>query len=203
MALVALGTGSAIAGRSGEGPLAGLDSGTPPRAPAAIDPATATALNAGRRPDDPVDQVGEVDYAKAIRVGALPSGGAVYAVPSKRGKLCVLAQLDGGQVQSCSEALTRDAPITNLVVRTKRLEGPLIFGVAIDGVVAVIFDLEGVPERVAVSDHVYAMQGPPQSHGGVSNVVAEFADGTHVAVGTQVPRAPTGSARRVLDPDHG
>jgi hypothetical protein len=160
------------------GPLSGIGAADHPPRPSDIlsGGATADLRQADLSPHDPVDQIGTRLANEARLLGALPDGSKVYAVPSSKGKLCIVVASRAG---SCSDPLTHERPVTVTIMRVGPLTGPVLYGAAIDEVRSVSFKVGGIPVTLHVRNNFYAWEGSPdQAQTPISAVTVTFADGS-------------------------
>jgi len=169
------------------GPLSGISSADrPPSERDKLGPEVVAQLRSDELPAGlSGDQIGKRLVESARWVGNLPDGRNLYLVPSADGRLCVLA---AGLSESCGDALTRAAPITFTISANGVGSRPLIYGVALDGVVSVAFRTGGVAVTLPVRNNVFAYEGPPyegspsQPGPGVSAPTVNFSDGTSITI---------------------
>jgi hypothetical protein len=177
-------TGIAVAAATGSwGPLAGIGAADRPPEPSDTLSADVSAqLQADTPPlANSVDQIGERLADQARRIGQLPDGRSVYAIPSSKGKLCIEIAHGGGV---CADPLTANEPITLTTSEEGPGSPPIVWGVALDQVTAVSFDAGSFPVHVPVSNNFFAWQGQPFQFGaGISNVTVMLRDGSTVALG--------------------
>ena len=116
-----------------------------------------------------------VDQARLL--GELPDGQKVYAVPTSKGKLCILV---AEYAESCGDPLTRARPITLTIAKAAPGAPHVIWGATADAAsVSVSFEVGGQPVTVPVENNFYAWEGQPTARlGGVSPAVVTFSDGT-------------------------
>jgi hypothetical protein len=115
-----------------------------------------------------------VDEARLL--GELPDGHKVYAVPTSKGKLCILV---AESVESCGDPLTRERPITFTLSKTGPSSPHVIWGATANAVVSVSFEVGGQPVTVPVKNNFYAWEGQPTERlSGVSPATVTFSDGT-------------------------
>lgn len=127
------------------------------------------------------DQIGTHLNDSARFVGALPDGRKLYVVATTKERLCVVA---ASLAESCGYALSHDSPITMTVVEEGPGEPPLVYGVAVDGVDSVSFEVNGSPITVPVHQNVYAYQGSAaEAQASISGTVVQFSDGSRLALG--------------------
>jgi hypothetical protein len=127
------------------------------------------------RPPGFVSAIGDILDGQARLLGQLPSGHKVYAVPSSKGKLCIITERGGG----CSDPLTRERPITFEISKVGPGSPHVIWGVTADDVVSVSFEVAGQPVTVPVVNNFFAWEGQPTARlAGVSPAFVTFSDGS-------------------------
>jgi hypothetical protein len=169
---------AAIALAASWGPLSGIGAADHPAKPsdAVSSQAAAQLHQAELPPSDPVDQIGSFLVDQARLLGVLSDGSKVYAVPSSKDKLCVVVASRSGE---CAAPLTHARPITVAIMREGPGIGPAVYGLTIDDVVSVSFEVGGDSVTVPVHDNFYAWQGSPsQAQAGISRVSVTYADGS-------------------------
>jgi hypothetical protein len=115
-----------------------------------------------------------VDQTRLL--GELRDGRKVYAVPTSKGKLCILV---AGFGESCSDPLTRERPITLTISKVGPGSPHVIWGAVADDVVSVSFDVGGQPVTVPVENNFYAWEGQPTARlHRVSAAIVTFSDGS-------------------------
>jgi hypothetical protein len=115
-----------------------------------------------------------VDQARLL--GERPDGRKVYAVPTSKGKLCILVDESG---LSCYDPLTRAEPITWAASKTGPAEPLLIWGATTDDVASVSFEVGGQPVTVPVENNFFAWEGQPAAKLlSISRATITFTDGT-------------------------
>lgn len=180
--LLALG-GVAVAGAWD--PLAAIGSADRPAEPSdTLSPAVVEQLRGSElSPPGWVSPIGTQLVEQARLLGELPNGDEVYAVPTSKGKLCILVA-DGaerGRLSgwSCSDPLGRDRPITMTVSKVGPGSPHVIWGATADDVVSVSFEVGGRPVTVPVLNNFYAWEGQPTDRlSGVSPATVTFSDGS-------------------------
>jgi hypothetical protein len=111
-------------------------------------------------------------------VGQLPDGRDVYVVADTRGDLCVLLP---AMSMSCGTSLTPSKPLSAESFGDGLGKPTIVFGVALDGVNTVSFEMAGHDVTVPVKDNVWVYEGPP----GLTlpeALTAHFSDGTTVTL---------------------
>jgi len=81
-------------------------------------------------------------------------------LPTTKGRLCVVVENLSG---SCGYPLSQTHPITTTLTDPDGIGGvpPVIYGVARDGITAVLFTVSGRPVNVPVRDNFFAYEGRP------------------------------------------
>jgi hypothetical protein len=115
--------------------------------------------------------------SSARLVSQLPSGLNVYVIADTQGDLCVLLP---AAMMSCGSALSQSSPITTASFQASSDQQPIVYGVALDGVTAVSFELDGQEVTVPVKDNVWAYEGAslPEAH----SLTAHFDNGATVTL---------------------
>jgi hypothetical protein len=127
------------------------------------------------RPPGWVSAIGNILDGEARLLGQLPGGHKVYAVPTSKGKLCIITESGGG----CSDPLTRERPIILESSKVGPASPHVVWGATADDVVLVSFTVAGEPVRVPVVNNFFAWEGQPTAKfSGVSSAVVTFSDGT-------------------------
>jgi hypothetical protein len=160
------------------GPLSGIGAADHRARPSdAVNAQAAAQLRqAELRPSDPVDQVGSFLVDQARLLGALPDGSKLYAVPSSKDRLCVVVASRAGE---CGFPLTHARPIMGAIMREGPAVGPVVYGVTIDEVVSVSFEIGGESVTLPVRNNFYAWQGSPsQAQTPISPITVTFANGS-------------------------
>jgi hypothetical protein len=173
--------GAGVAIAAGFGAFDGISAAQhPPTAADRLDPAVAASLL--------VDDHGlglEPDSARFVT--ELADGIRIYAVATRDGKLCALAERlpnnDGKNdawATSCGSPLTQSEPSTATSFRPNE-EGPAVtWGIALDGVTAVSFTAGGRAVTVPVRNNVWAYEGDAAALG---SLVVHFDDGSTETIG--------------------
>ena len=119
-------------------------------------------------------------------VGHVPSYGNVYVVTNTRGDLCTI--LEGGDT-SCGPPLSQSQPITFGSFNPSSTTGGTFVasGLAIDGVIAVSFTVNGKAVEVPVTNNVWVYSEPNSHATGGQCVVAHLDDGSTVTPFPEVP----------------
>lgn len=113
---------------------------------------------------------------EARLLGKLPNGDKVYALPTSKGKLCIVVAL---RTESCSDPLTPEHPITFTISKVGPSSPHVVWGATADDVVSVSFTIAGEHVTVPVEGNLYAWEGAPTkrfSHGSALSVT--FSDGS-------------------------
>jgi hypothetical protein len=132
--------------------------------------------NEGSWPPGWVSPIGSRLVDQARLLGELPDGHKVYAVPTSKGKLCILVAESG---ESCSDPLTRERPITLTISKVGPGSPHVIWGVTANDVVSVSFEVGGQPVTVPVENNFFAWEGQPTAKlAAVSPATVTFLDGT-------------------------
>jgi hypothetical protein len=171
---------SANTAGAAENPLQGISAAA--QAPTGVSDASAhmelTSLEA--RVSGPLaDQV--IDQARLLPVAV--SGMSLYVIPSTNGDLCVFLEQNS---ESCTSPLTDSHPATFSVVDLDGSggEGPIVFGVAEDGISAISFSVAGETETVAVHDNVFSYQAAANvTDGAITDPTAALESGEMVGLG--------------------
>jgi hypothetical protein len=141
-----------LAAAAVSGPLSGVFSADHPRSTQdVLDPATAAMLRSAEQ-----RLAGRPLLGESRLLGALPTGRRVYLVPTSAGRLCVVVER---LAASCGRPLTRSAPLTFAVTHSGK--GPVVYGVARDGIVSVSFTVGGRRVAVPVRNNLFAYQARP------------------------------------------
>jgi hypothetical protein len=179
-ALALVVVGSAISGVAIAGawdPLAGIGAADRPAEP--TDALSAAAKEQLRRSDLPagsIDQIGTRLVDEARMLGELPDGTKVYALPTSKDKLCIVA---AERASSCHDPVTHDRPITFTISKVGPLSPHVIWGATADDVVSVSFVVAALPVTVPVRNNFFAWEGQPTAKlATVSSAIVTFADGT-------------------------
>jgi hypothetical protein len=165
-------TGVAIA--NGVGAFDGISAAQhPPTAADKLDSAVAASLSE--------NDLG-LDADSARFVTQLPDGARIYAVATKSGGLCVLAERlpnntgkNDAAAMGCGSPLTQSQPTTAASFRANEAVPPITWGIALDGVTAVSFRAGGQEVTVPVKNNVWAYEG---QNSALEGWRVHFADGT-------------------------
>lgn len=177
--LVVIGAGIAgVAIADSWRPLSGIGAvDRPAKTTDTVSPAVAAQLKSDEQPPGTgVDPIGKRLVDQARLLGALPDGHRVYAVPSSKGKLCIVL---ASRSESCGDALTHDRPITLTIEQAGPGISPVVFGATTDDVLSVSFTIGGESVTAPAHHNFFAWEGSPsQAQQGVSSATVTFADGT-------------------------
>jgi len=128
---------------------------------------------------DAAEQNLSAAYALASDIG----GHAAYLIPSQTGGLCFFVDADA---ESCGPPLTSVQPVRIGVMDrdSQDASGPMVFGLAADGIRSVSFTLGGTTRTVAVHNNVLEFDASSSvTADDVTNVTATFADGQTSLIG--------------------
>jgi hypothetical protein len=170
----------------------GLGAADRPAAPGdAIDPAMRAKLEQQNAHDAGQAAQGwpasTLDLDQARLVMTTPDGSKLYVIPTTDKNLCVLIE-HGGDLGEGSDACL--SPLDASRPATGVFEGPTagrpadLYGVAVDGVVAIETTSDGFPISIPVHDNAYYWSAPSALPGTTTigrHLVARFADGHTVA----------------------
>jgi hypothetical protein len=174
-----VGVGVAIA--AGFGAFNGISAAQHPQTGAdVLDPQTAARLQqtcSSNVPDLGYRPNCHLVLGSARLVDQLPSGRKVYVITDTHGDLCVLLP---AAMMSCGSALTQSRPTTTASFQASLDQQPIVYGVALDDVTAVSFDVAGRKVSVTVKDNVWAYEGAslPEAR----SLTAHFEDGRTVTL---------------------
>jgi hypothetical protein len=175
--IVVLGVGGAAVAASW-GPLSAIGAADRPAEPTdTLSPAVIEQLRKNEfSPPGWISPIGTRLVDQARLLGELPDGHKVYAVPTSKGKLCILV---AEYAESCGDPLTRARPITLTISKTGPSSPHVIWGATADDVVSVSFEVGGQPVTVPVENNFYAWEGQATARlGGVSPATVTFSDGS-------------------------
>lgn len=166
-------TGVAIA--NGVGAFNGISAAEhPPTAADKLDPAVAASLMS----DNPLGL--EIDSARFVT--QLADGVRIYAVATKTGELCALAERlpnnngkNDASAMGCGSPLGQNQPTTAASFRANEQTPTISYGIALDGVSAVSFMAGGREVTVQVKNNVWAYEGPNSV---IEALTVHYADGT-------------------------
>lgn len=123
----------------------------------------------------------ELDQARLLQ--AAVSGQDLYLIPSTSGDLCVFLQ---ARSETCTSPLTDSDPALLTVVDENAPggNGPLVFGVARDDVIAISFSVAGQTETVPVRGNVFSYQpGATVDANAITDPTATLTGGEVVSLG--------------------
>lgn len=171
-----LGVGG-VAVASSWNPLSTIGSANrPPEPTDTLSPVTKEMLEKTQLGGGTEDVIGRRLVDDARLLGELPNRDKVYAVPTSKGKLCIVV---AESTASCSDPLTRERPITFTTMKVGPLTPLVIWGATTNDVVSVSFKVGGHPVTVPVVNNFFAWEGPPSTRfGSVSPAIVTFTDGT-------------------------
>jgi hypothetical protein len=178
-AVIAALSGAVAVAASSWGPFANIEAVQhPATATDKLPSAVVAQLRTDEAPPGSVDQIGKRLVGDARHLGVLADGYDVYAVPTSKGKLCVVVALLS---ESCGEPLTHERPLTMTVVERGPGSPPVVWGAAADGVESVSFRVGGTLVQVPTRGDAYTWQGTAaQAQASISDVTATFSDGSTV-----------------------
>ena len=143
-----------------------------PTAADKLDPAVAASIAAN---DNPLGL--EADSARFVT--QLADGVRIYAVATKTGELCVLAERlpnnngkNDAAAMGCGSPLTQSQPTTGQSFQANEATPPINYGIALDSVTAVSFMADGQEVTVPVKDNVWAYEGA------IGSLTVHFDDGS-------------------------
>jgi hypothetical protein len=166
-----VGVGVAIA--AGFGAFNGISAAQhPPTAADKLDPAVAASIASS---DNSLGL--EADSARFVT--QLADGVRIYAVATKTGELCVLAERlpnnngkNDAAAMGCGSPLTQSQPTTGQSFQANEATPPINYGIALDSVTAVSFMAGGQEVTVPVKNNVWAYEGA------IGSITAHFKDGS-------------------------
>ena len=152
----------------------------PPTQADQLDPGVAASMTAGGNP------LGlEVDSARFVT--ALAGGIRIYAVATKTGELCALAERlpnnDGkndAAAMGCGSPLSQSQPTTGESFQANESTPPISYGIALDSVTAVSFMANGQEVAVPVKNNVWAYEGA--SEPAIGSLTVHFRDGSAAVI---------------------
>lgn len=183
VALVAVAAlvGAGVAIAASFGAFNGISAAQRPQTPAdRLDPALVAeidALNAARSSGDQL----LADSARLVK--QLAGGARIFAVATKDGQLCALAEGlpdgntggGGASAMGCGSPLTQSQPTTAASFKANGETPTISWGIALDSVTAVSFIAGGQEVTVPVKDNVWAYEGENSLTDGFT---VHFADGS-------------------------
>jgi hypothetical protein len=151
-----------------------------PTAADKLDPAVAASIAAN---DNPLGL--EADSARFVT--QLADGVRIYAVATKTGELCALAerlQNNNGKndavAMGCGSPLTQSQPTTAASFQANEATPPISYGIALDSVTAVSFMAGGKEVTVPVKNNVWAYEG---HNSAIGSLTVHFHDGSTETIG--------------------
>jgi hypothetical protein len=168
------GVGVAIA--AGFGAFNGISAAQhPPTAADKLDPAVAASIAANGNP------LGlEPDSARFVT--QLADGVRIYAIATKTGELCALAERlpnnngkNDAAAMGCGSPLTQGKPTSAASFQRSEGTPPISFGIALDSVTAVSFVAGGQEVTVPVKNNVWAYEG---NNSAIDSLTVHFNDGS-------------------------
>jgi hypothetical protein len=178
-----VGVGVAIA--AGLGAFNGISAAEHPQSPAdRIDPKLLAEINAANSARGAAGQL-LPDSARLVK--QLSDDVRIYAVATKDGQLCVLAERlpnndgkDDAAGMGCGSPLTQSQPSTAATFARNEASPAISWGIALDSVAAVSFMAGGHEVTVPVNNNVWAYEGAAPTHG---SLTAHFKDGSTETIG--------------------
>ena len=172
------GVGVAIA--AGFGAFNGISAAQHPQTPAdRIDPKLLAEINAANFARGAEGQL-LPDSARLVK--QLSGGVRIYAVATKDGQLCVLAEglpnnngKNDSAAMGCGSPLTQSQPTTATTFRANESTPTISWGIALDSVATVSFMAGGHEVTVPVNNNVWAYEGAAPTH---DSLTAHFKDGS-------------------------
>jgi hypothetical protein len=173
-AVALVGAGVAIA--AGFGAFNGISAAQhPPTTADKLDPAVAASMAANGNP------LG-LDADSARFVTQLPDGVRIYAVATKTGELCALAERlpnnngkNDAATTTCQSPLSQSQPTTATSFQPNEQAPVITWGIALDSVTAVSFTAGGQEVRVPVTNNVWAYEG---DNSAIGSLTVHFKDGS-------------------------
>lgn len=178
-----VGVGVAIA--AGFGAFNGISAAQHPQTRAdRIDPKLLAEINAANYARSAAEQL-LPDSARLVK--RLSDGVRIYAVATKDGQLCALAEglpnnngKNDAAAMGCGSPLTQSQPSTAGTFGRSESAPAISFGIALDSVAAVSFMAGGREVTVPVNNNVWAYEGAAPTHG---TLTAHFRDGSTETIG--------------------
>lgn len=169
--------GAGVAIAAGLGAFNGISAAQhPPTAEDRLDPAVAASLAAGG------NELG-LEPNSARFVTQLADGARIYAVATKTGQLCAVAERlpgtdtkGGAATAGCGSPLSQSQPTTAESFQANDSTPPISWGIALDNVAAVSFTAGGQEVTVPVRNNVWAYEGVGLD--GISPLTVHFKDGS-------------------------
>ena len=176
VAVVAALAGVAVAIAAGFGAFDGISAAQhAPTAADKLDPAVAASIAAN-------DNLLGLEADSARFVTQLAGGVRIYAVATKTGELCALAerlQNNNGKndaaAMGCGSPLTQSQPTTAASFQANEATPPISYGIALDSVTAVSFMAGGQEVTVPVKNNVWAYEG---DNSAIGSLTVHFHDGS-------------------------
>ena len=174
--VVAALVGIAVAIAAGFGAFNGISAAQhPPTAADKLDPAVAASIAAN---DNPLGL--KADSARFVT--QLADGVRIYAVATKTGELCALAERlpnnngkNDAAAMGCGSPLTQSQPTTAASFQANEATPPISYGIALDSVTAVSFMAGGEEVTVPVKNNVWAYEG---DNSAIGSLTVHFNDGS-------------------------
>jgi hypothetical protein len=171
--------GAAVAIAAGFGAFNGISAAQHLQTPAdKIDPSIIARINGNNGIQGPGSQL-LADSSRLLR--QLSGGGRLYVVARKDGGLCVLAvglsgTESGPSAMGCGSPLTQSQPTTISSFKAKQGTPTVNWGIALDHINAISFDLGGQELTVPVTNNAWAYEGlSPRL---AQSIVIHYDDGT-------------------------
>ena len=168
--------GAGVAIAAGLGAFNGISAAQhPPTAADRLDPAVVASIAAN---DNPLGL--EADSARFVT--QLADGIRIYAVATKTGGLCALAERlpnnngkNDAAAMGCGSPLTQSQPTTAASFQANESTPPISYGIALDSVTAVSFMAGGQEVTVPVKNNVWAYEG---DNSAIGSLTVHFNDGS-------------------------
>jgi hypothetical protein len=171
---------SSSGSRSSVDPLQGISAVK--NAPAGVtDSSARDALESLKASDSGPIADQQLDEARLLP--ATVSGHRLFLIPSTSGDLCMFVQ---STIEACTSPLSLSHPALFSVVDPDGPGGvgPLVFGVARDGVSTISFNVDGVKETVPVTGNFFEYQaGGSINADGITDATATSANGQSASLG--------------------
>jgi hypothetical protein len=146
------------------------------RAPAATPPAQALA----QIQDGSGAALGGAVISGTRLLASTIDGHPAYVVPTEAGDFCLFIATLGS---ACASPFTDARPAFLVVAYPNQgsATGPIVFGLAEDGVNSLTFSLDGTEHTAPVHQNVFEYTGTPSANsGGIADVTANFMNGQAV-----------------------
>jgi hypothetical protein len=147
----------------------------PPTAADKLDPAVAASIAANGNP------LG-LEANSARFVTQLADGVRIYAIATKTGELCALAERlpnnngkNDAAAMGCGSPLTQGKPTSAASFQRNEATPPISYGIALDSVTAVSFMAGGQEVTVPVKNNVWAYEG---NNSAIDSLTVHFNDGS-------------------------